>query len=70
MLREHFIADHQWPSTKFRYGSCFHTNIKEGVCVISSEDDEQLFLLKVVSEPFGSVISVYCVWPRDTDRNS
>ncbi|KAF8724582.1 hypothetical protein HU200_020847 [Digitaria exilis] len=46
MLQEHFIAEHQWPSssTKIRYGWCFYANIQEGVHVISG-DDEHLFLL-------------------------
>nr|CAB3472407.1 unnamed protein product [Digitaria exilis] len=68
MLQEHFIAEHQWPSssTKIRYGWCFYANIQEGVHVISG-DDEHLFLLNVLSESFGCVISVFCVWPHDTD---
>ncbi|RCV24442.1 hypothetical protein SETIT_5G084600v2 [Setaria italica] len=66
MLQEHFIAVHQWPSTKFRYDWCFYANIQEGIRVISGED-KQLFLLNVVSESFGCVISVFCVWPHDTD---
>ncbi|CAL4957871.1 unnamed protein product [Urochloa decumbens] len=66
MLQEHFIDEHKWPSTKFRYGWCFYTNIKEGIHVISGEDG-QLFLLNVASEPFGCVISVFCVQPHDTD---
>ncbi|CAM0152567.1 unnamed protein product [Urochloa decumbens] len=66
MLQEHFTDEHKWPSTKFRYGWCFYTNIKEGIHVISGEDG-QLFLLNVASEPFGCVISVFCVQPHDTD---
>ncbi|RLN23851.1 hypothetical protein C2845_PM07G02710 [Panicum miliaceum] len=66
MLQEHFIDEHQWRSTKFRYGWSFYTNIQEGIHVISGED-EHLFLLNVVSEPFGCVISVFYVRPHDTD---
>ncbi|CAO2180718.1 unnamed protein product [Urochloa humidicola] len=66
MLQEHFIDEHKWPFTKFRYGWCFYTNIKEGVRVISG-GDSRLFLLHVASEPFGCVISVLCVQPHDTD---
>ncbi|KAF8772172.1 hypothetical protein HU200_006011 [Digitaria exilis] len=66
MLQEHFVAEHQWPSTKIRYDWCFYANIQEGVRVISG-DDKHLFLLNVVSESFGCIISVFCVWPHDTD---
>lgn len=62
LLQEHFTTEHHWPSTKCRYGWCFYVDVNEGVHVISSED-EQLFLLNIASEPFGCVISVFCVQP-------
>jgi E3 ubiquitin-protein ligase SIAH1 len=62
MLQEHFTAEHQWPSIKFKYDWCFYANIQEGICVIPGEE-KQLFLLNVVSESFGCVISVFSVWP-------
>lgn len=66
MLQEHFTTEHHWPSTKCRYGWFFYADVKEGIHVISSED-EQLFLLSIASEPFGCVISVFCVQPHDTE---
>jgi E3 ubiquitin-protein ligase SIAH1 len=67
LLQEHFTTEHHWPSTKCRYGWCFYADVKEGVHVISSED-EQLFLLNIASEPFGCVISVFNVQPHDTEQ--
>ncbi|KAG0536804.1 hypothetical protein BDA96_03G094400 [Sorghum bicolor] len=69
LLQEHFTTEHHWPSTKCKYGWCFYADVKEGVHVISSED-EQLFLLNIASEPFGCVISVFCVQPHDTEPKS
>ncbi|CAD6341098.1 unnamed protein product [Miscanthus lutarioriparius] len=69
LLQEHFSTEHHWPFTKCKYGWCFYADVKEGVHVISSED-EQLFLRIIASEPFGCVISVFCVQPHDTEPKS
>uniref|UniRef100_A0A0A9H6B2 SIAH-type domain-containing protein n=1 Tax=Arundo donax TaxID=35708 RepID=A0A0A9H6B2_ARUDO len=66
MLLEHFIADHHWPSTNVKYGWCFNTDVQEGIHVLSGEDGH-LFLLNVMAEPFGCVVSVFCVQPHDTE---
>ena len=39
LLQEHFTTEHQWPSSKCRYGWCFYADVKE-VHVISSEDEQ------------------------------
>ncbi|GJN05961.1 hypothetical protein PR202_ga23640 [Eleusine coracana subsp. coracana] len=66
LLLEHFIADHNWRFTKVTYGWSFHVDVQEGVHVLSNEDGH-LFLLNVVLEPFGCVVSAFCVQPQDTE---
>lgn len=66
LLLEHFIVDHQWRFTKVTYGWSFHADVQEGVQILSNEDGN-LFLLNVVLEPFGCVVSAFCVQPRDSE---
>ncbi|GJN05965.1 hypothetical protein PR202_ga23644 [Eleusine coracana subsp. coracana] len=59
MLLQHLTTKHHWPRTTVMFGRGFDANIQDGVHILSC--GENMFLLKISSELFGSVVSVFSV---------
>ncbi|KAL6626648.1 hypothetical protein ACP70R_030374 [Stipagrostis hirtigluma subsp. patula] len=68
MLLSHFSAVHKWHTARLTYNKAIRIRVALGSTVIQGEDGH-LFLVNMVQEPLGGVISVFCVQPHSTESN-
>ncbi|KAL6626641.1 hypothetical protein ACP70R_030367 [Stipagrostis hirtigluma subsp. patula] len=68
MLLSHFSDVHKWHKLKIPYNKAYRMCIALGSTVIQGEDGH-LFLVNMVEEPLGGVISVFCIQPHITESN-
>ena len=62
MLHEHFASVHKWHCVRLSYNKAFRFRIAQGSTVLQGEDGH-LFLVNMVLEPVGGVISVFSIQP-------
>jgi E3 ubiquitin-protein ligase SIAH1 len=65
MLLNHFSTEHKWHSARISYNKAFRMRIAQGLTALQGEDG-QLFLVNMVLEPLGGLISVLCIQPHIT----
>ncbi|KAM0879848.1 hypothetical protein ACQ4PT_033961 [Festuca glaucescens] len=65
MLLDHFSSKHKWHSPKVAYNKAFRIRIQVGSTVLVGEDG-CLFLVNMILDPLGGVISVSCIQPHIT----
>uniref|UniRef100_A0ACD5VDT4 Uncharacterized protein n=1 Tax=Avena sativa TaxID=4498 RepID=A0ACD5VDT4_AVESA len=65
MLVDHFSSKHKWQSAKVTYNKAFRMRIQVGSTVLVGEDG-LLFLVNMMLDSLGGVISVCCVQPHNT----
>ncbi|KAK3163754.1 hypothetical protein QOZ80_1AG0007930 [Eleusine coracana subsp. coracana] len=68
MLLSHFSVVHKWHLARISYNKTFRIRIAQGSTALQGEDG-QLFLVNMVLEPVGGLISVFCIQPHITGSN-
>jgi E3 ubiquitin-protein ligase SIAH1 len=68
ILLNHFSAEHKWHYASVSYNKAFRIHIAQGSTALLGEDG-QLFLVNMVLEPLGGLISVFCIQPHITGSN-
>lgn len=68
MLHEHFTSAHMWHCIRLSYNKAFRFRVAQGSTVLEGEDGH-LFLVNMVLEPVGGVISLLSIQPNVTVSN-
>ena len=63
MLHEHFASVHKWHCVRLSYNKAYRFRIAQGSTVLQGEDGH-LFLVNMVLEPVGGLISLFSVQPN------
>uniref|UniRef100_A0ACD5TSU0 Uncharacterized protein n=1 Tax=Avena sativa TaxID=4498 RepID=A0ACD5TSU0_AVESA len=64
-LLHHFSSEHEWHSTKVSYKKAFTIHVQVGSAALMGEDGH-MFVINMVMEPLGGVISICCAQPHIT----
>ncbi|CAL4951185.1 unnamed protein product [Urochloa decumbens] len=65
MLHEHFASVHMWHCIRLSYNKAFRFRVAQGSTILEGEDGH-LFLVNMVLEPIGGVISLFSIQPNFT----